>query len=299
MNVLSLFDGMSCGQITLKELGIKVYNYYASEIDSDAIKVTQNNFPNTIQLGSVTELKHIDWSIDNIDLLIGGSPCQSFSRSGDGTGFNGKSGLFFEYVRVLKEIQKVNPNLKFMLENVVMKKEWEDIITKELGVEPIKIDSKLVSAQKRQRLYWTNINNINQPKDLKTTTRDIIDTNNTNIVEMPIDFMWIENGEYRVRNATKQGYLVVNDYDVVNLDFPNSKTRRGRVSKQKSNTLNTSCNQAIFLDGKLIKLSALECKRLQTIPDWYKTDFLSESKQKQLLGNGWTVEVIKHILKQL
>lgn len=152
MNVLSLFDGMSCGQIALNKAGIKYDNYFASEIDKDAIKVTQHNYPNTKQLGDICKINGSD--LPQIDLLIGGSPCQSFSPAiSSNTGFDGKSKLFFEYVRLLKECK---PKY-FLLENVVMKKEWEDVITKHLGVQPIEINSELFSAQSRPRLYWTNI----------------------------------------------------------------------------------------------------------------------------------------------
>ena len=150
--VLSLFDGMSCGQIALNKNGFEIKEYYASEIDNHAISVTQNNYPKTIQLGSVTELKTDN--LPKIDLLIGGSPCQSFSNAGLRNGFDGKSKLFYEYVRVLNETKPTY----FLLENVKMKKEWQDIISKELGVEPIEICSSLFSAQQRKRLYWTNIN---------------------------------------------------------------------------------------------------------------------------------------------
>ena len=145
MNVLSLFDGVSCGQLALQRAGVEVENYFASEIDKHAISVTQHHFPNTVQLGSVVGLDTS--TLPKIDLLIGGSPCQSFSRSGDNTGFDGKSGLFWEYVRILNETKPTY----FLLENVVMKKEWENIITEAIGVEPVMIDSKFFSAQKRQR----------------------------------------------------------------------------------------------------------------------------------------------------
>src|SRR5690606_18870286 len=159
INVLSLFDGMSCGQIALERAGIKVNNYFASEIDKHAIKVTQHNYPNTIQLGDVTQVKGED--LPKIDLLIGGSPCQGFSFAGKQLNFEDpRSKLFFEFVRLLKEC---NPKY-FLLENVVMKKEFEQVITEHLGVEPIKINSALVSAQNRERLYWANFP-IEQPKD--------------------------------------------------------------------------------------------------------------------------------------
>ena len=169
-NVLSLFDGMSCGQIALNKLGIKYDNYYASEIDEAAMSVTQFNYPNTIQIGSITELQSSQ--LPKIDLLFGGSPCQSFSNAGNGTGFDGKSGLFYDFVRLLKECKPTY----FLLENVKMKKEWEDIISEELGVQPIKINSNLVSAQNRERLYWTNIPVVGLPDDKKIYIEDILDT---------------------------------------------------------------------------------------------------------------------------
>ena len=170
--VLSVFDGMSCGQLALQRAGIEYKEYYASEIDKHAISVTQYNFPNTKQLGSITELKGSD--LPKIDLFIGGSPCQSFSSFGNGKGFDGKSGLFWEYVRVLKELKLKTPNIKFMLENVNMKKEWCDIISNELGVEPIAFNSNLVSAQNRDRLYWTNIDFI-VPGDKNILFNDILE----------------------------------------------------------------------------------------------------------------------------
>ena len=153
LNVLSLFDGMSCGQIALERAGIKVNNYYASEIDKYAIQVAKHNYPNMQHIGDVTQVKSTQ--LPKIDLCIGGSPCQGFSFAGKQLNFDDpRSKLFFEFVRLLKEC---NPKY-FLLENVKMKKEWQDIISKELGVEPIEICSSLFSAQQRKRLYWTNIN---------------------------------------------------------------------------------------------------------------------------------------------
>lgn len=170
MNVLSLFDGMSCGQVALNKLGIEYENYFASEIDKHAIQVTQKNYPNTKQIGSVVDVKGSD--LPKIDLLFGGSPCQDLSKAKtDGEGLKGeRSGLFWEYLRLLKETKPTY----FLLENVVMKKEWADIISEELGVEPIEINSNLVSAQNRRRMYWTNIPNVGQPKDRCITLGDII-----------------------------------------------------------------------------------------------------------------------------
>lgn len=169
MNVLSLFDGMSCGQVALERAGIKVDNYFASEIDKYAIQVTMKNHPNTIQLGDVTKWK--EWELPKIDLLIGGSPCQGFSFAGKQLNFEDpRSKLFFKFVDVLNEVK---PKY-FLLENVKMKKEYQDIITEYLGVEPIDINSNLVSAQNRKRLYWTNIPDIVQPKDKQIFLKDII-----------------------------------------------------------------------------------------------------------------------------
>jgi site-specific DNA-cytosine methylase len=295
MNVLSLFDGMSCGQLALKKAGIKVDDYYASEIDKWAIQVAQKNFPNTIHIGSVLDVRGGNFGEDKIDLLIGGSPCQSFSRSGDGSGFDGKSKLFWEFVRVLNEVK---PKY-FLLENVVMKKEWEDVITKALGVEPILIDSKHFSAQKRQRLYWTNIPFDKNIQDKGITIQDILSPQgNEKILNDHPVILDRDGDSFKVRNATKQGYLIANNGDCINLEVPNSKTRRGRVSTGKTNTLNTACSYGVVLNGNLRELNVVEYERLQTVPDNY-TSGVSDSQRKRMLGNGWTVDVIAHIFKGL
>lgn len=174
MNVLSVFDGMSCGQIALERAGIKVDNYFASEIDKYAIQVTQKNYPDTTQLGDINNWK--SWKLPKIDMLIGGSPCQGFSFAGKGLNFDDpRSKLFFVYVKILKHLKKKNPDLIFLLENVRMKKEHQAVISEYLGVEPIMIDSALVSAQSRKRLYWTNIKGIELPKDKGIYLRDILE----------------------------------------------------------------------------------------------------------------------------
>lgn len=162
MNVLSLFDGMSCGRIALARANIPVTEYHSCEIDKYAIKVSQKNYADIIQHGTV-----VGFSPDfKVDLLIGGSPCQGFSFAGKGLAFDDpRSKLFFEYIRILKECKNKNPDVKFLLENVVMKQQYIDIISELLGVKPIFINSSLVSAQERKRLYWTNITNISVPED--------------------------------------------------------------------------------------------------------------------------------------
>ena len=292
MNVLSLFDGMSCGQIALNQLGIKIDKYFASEIDKHAIKVTQSNYPDTKQIGSILEVKGID--LPKIDLLYGGSPCQSFSRAGDGSGFDGKSKLFWEFVRVLKE---VNPTY-FLLENVVMKKEWERIITDSLGVSPVQICSSNFSAQKRQRLYWTNIPLDSEIVDKGVTLKDIVNGDREEIKDSPLVLDTYADGSLKIKNATKKGFLIANEGDSVNLEVPTSKTRRGRVGVGKTNTLNTACNYGMVKEGKLVKLNVNDFEALQTVPKDY-TILASENQRKRMLGNGWTVDVIAHIFKNL
>ena len=305
--VLSLFGGMECGRIALDELGIPVEKYLSSETNPWSIAVAEDNYDDIIQVGDITKLSYEGGFLwrngvaiyeGRIDLVIGGSPCQSLSRMGDGTGLDGKSKLFYDWVRIRNQVVSENPNCKWLLENVVMKKEWKDLMSEFVGCEPVMVDSRIVSVQKRQRLYWTNIEGyIIDSRDSGIHTSDIIDEEDS-WVELPEDFLWYEDGEYRVRNATKQGYLVVNNFDSINLDFPNSKTRRGRVGKGKINTLNTGCNQGVFIAGKVKRLTVRECERAQNVPDGY-TKVAPERKAKEMLGNGWTVGVIKKFFKAL
>jgi DNA (cytosine-5)-methyltransferase 3A len=293
MNVLSLFDGISCGQLALQRAGVTFKNYFASEIDKHAITVTQHHYPNTVQLGSIVGLDTT--VLPKIDLVIGGSPCQSFSRSGDNSGFDGKSGLFWEYIRVLNEVK---PKY-FLLENVVMKKEWEKIITDTIGFEPVMIDSKFFSAQKRQRLYWTNIPFDKNIEDRKINILDILNPigDECTIKDNPI-VLDINDGIFKIKNGTKIGYLFAKNGDCVNLEFPKSKSRRGRVSNGKTNTLNTACNYGVIVNNNLRELNIVEYERLQTLPDGY-TSITPLNQRKKMIGNGWTVDVISHIFKGL
>ncbi len=276
MNVLSLFDGLSGGQIALNRAGIKYDNYFASEIDKKAIVVTQHNYPNTIQLGDVTKVKSSD--LPKIDILIGGSPCQSFSSEGTHKGFAGSSGLFYEYIRLLKE---VSPDY-FLLENVVMKREWQDVISNILGVQPIKIDSSLLSAQRRNRLYWTNIPNISQPIDKGLLFKDVEDKVG------PYEF-W---SEFRLQNFKDKKYVRKDSYRVLTPDskIPCLTVRAGHGGSDEPK---------IWHQEKLRRLTPLEWERLQTLPENYTSIISSPNTRRGIIGNGWTIDVIAHIFSYL
>lgn len=278
MTVLSLFDGISCGQLALQRAGVHVDRYYASEIEPNAIKVTQHNFPDTIQLGDVRNIKATN--LPKIDLLIGGSPCQTFSQAGERTGFDGKSGLFYEFLRLLKE---VNPTY-FLLENVKMKKDWQDEISKELGVEPVLIDSNLVSAQDRKRLYWTNISGdgcfgeITQPTDKKVYLYNSVEQVNREWLPL---LPWTQKywGGKRKIDMLRT------------IDSDKSFTLTTNKSHSKNYYLSPDRT-------KLTKLTSKEAEILQTVPQGY-TSCISEGAAFTALGNGWTVDVIAHIFKGL
>lgn len=263
--VLSLFDGMSCGQIALNRVGISYGKYYASEIDKHAIKVTQHNYPDTIQLGSVTEIKVTD--LPQIDLLIGGSPCQGFSFAGKGLNFEDpRSKLFFEFVRLLKDC---NPKY-FLLENVKMKQEFQDIISEQLGVRPILINSSLVSAQNRERLYWTNIPIQGLPNDKGLFLKDIIE----------------KGAGKKLSEQTAQRPRTLRNYR-----SENQKSFCMLATMWKGSQSN---GMTVIDDNGLRNITPLECERLQTVPDNY-TNVVADTNRYTMLGNGWTVDVIAHI----
>ena len=273
MNVLSLFDGMSCGQVALERANVPVEKYYASEIDKKAIKCCMNNYPNTIQLGSVENWK--EWDIDwgSIDLLIGGSPCQGFSFAGKQLNFDDpRSKLFFVYVDILNHLKSVNPRVNFMLENVKMKKEYQDIISERLGVEPILIDSRLVSAQMRKRLYWTNIEGVTQPEDKKILLKDII---TDGFVEKEKAFCLLE-GESRPHADNYKRYLRYKNKSFVTIVYTEEN-------------LNPYTNRF---------LNQTELERLQTLPEGYTRGF-TRNETASMCGNGWTVDVVAHLFKGL
>lgn len=330
MNVLSLFDGMSCGQLALERAGIPYQSYFACEVDKHAINATQRYFPDTIHLGDVRFLEVV--GDGSIDLLIGGSPCQNFSFSGKGAGmttttkeeittlkrylelksegfeFTGQSYLFWEYVRILKDIQRSNPDIKFLLENVVMPKKWEQVITNTLGVEPILIDSALVSAQQRKRLYWTNIEGVTQPKDKGVKLQDILDTDKDDN-PAAIRGRYVNKATIVGRRINKDGHR--EDY---NKKIPIVQCLEVRkTNRDKSNCITTVQKDNVLTPlpvGRHIDVygrdlpyrnyTLTELCRLQTVPeDYFDLTSISESQARKMLGNGWTVDVIAHILSFL
>lgn len=364
MKVLSLFDGMSCGQIALRELGAEVETYYASEIDGYAIQQTQHNFPKTVQLGDVEQWK--DWKIDwgGIDLLLAGSPCQGFSFCGKKLAFNDpRSRLFFVFADILAHLRKENPNVRFLLENVNMKREHLRVISEFCGVYPVRINSALVSAQNRDRWYWTDIrtrreglfgelySDIPRPNDRGLILQDILDyqvSDRYNVGGKMLRYITdpkrlgkytqINDGNDKAVCLTSKGisnwtgtfiYQRPRGYNrgsiypaktptlssngsernnvVIQLnpdkEFGNQPRQQNRFYDPygKSPTLNacTGGDQQpkIFTDDcRIRRLTPTECARLQTIPDWYDW-VVSDTQIYKMLGNGWTVEVIKHILK--
>jgi site-specific DNA-cytosine methylase len=279
INALSLCDGMSGGQISLKELGIEVDTYFSFEIKDTAIKTTQLNFPNTIQLGDVNKFDISMLQGKRIDLFLCGSPCQNMSLINitQKTGITGeKSSLFFKCVEIMRQ---VNPTY-FLYENVgSMKNSDRDIFTTNLGIEPIKINAKLVSAQERNRYYWTNIPDIQQPADRGIKLSDIIDY-----------------GSKREENWSEKKTAFV--------ERKKNSTMYVRVDGEKSLPITARGyaawnTQFITDNGELRDLTTREYRRLQTIPDWYSFGDLSKTKITDLIGDGWTIEVIKHIFKGL
>lgn len=289
MNVLSLFDGISCGHIALDRAGIKVDKYFASEIKDIAIKVTQSNYPDTIQIGDVTKVSADE--LPQIDLLIGGSPCQDFSLANKNvTGLDGeKSSLFYHYYRLLKELK---PKY-FLLENVRMKKDDQAKLSELLGVEPIAINSNLVSAQNRPRLYWTNIPNIVTPTDKQIRVNDILDSgycpldkarcllvSDSRPLKTPIKMFHRFYGKAftTLIFRDREHYEECKDYYDTHF--------RGMAAKD------IVCNFPIFNDVRY--LNKAERERLQTMPEGY-CDLLTEKEAADVLGDGWTVNVLAHI----
>jgi len=310
MNVLSLFDGLSCGQIALNKLSIKIDNYFASEINKNAITITQNNFPDTIQLGNIANVQIKN--LPQIDLLIGGSPCQGFSFAGKQLNFSDpRSKLFFEYVRLLKECK---PKY-FLLENVRMQQEFLDIISDLLNVQPIMINSADFSPHDRKRYYWTNIPYTNYTLINKTIVQNILEP------EHKI------NDKYYI-NPKRPIHILDNKINKRKIAYIGSDSQANRIYKINNKSV-CLCGDAGGLGAKtglyaipvevesnnykfytigftnsnekyrnhyIRKLTPIECERLQTVPDNY-TSGVTDNQRYKMLGNGWTVDVIAHLLK--
>lgn len=291
INVLNLFDGMSCCQIALDRAGIYVNTYYASEIDPHSIKITQKNYPNTIQLGDVTKLRGKELAkIGGVDFLSGGSPCNNLSRtvinnSEHNQGLKGeKSKLFDEYVRIKNE---VSPTY-FLYENVAsMKNEDRDVITDRLQVEPIMMDSTLLTAQDRKRYYWTNIPNVMQPEDKGIVLKDIM------MDEVDETYYYDQTFYFHGWDKKVIATLHVKGHDILKRIYnPNDKCGtltacRGGYKQKK-----------VYHNGRARKLTPLEYERLQTVPEGY-TEGVADGHRYNMLGDGWTVDVIVHILQGL
>ena len=287
MNVLSLFDGMSCGRIALERAGIQVTNYFASEIDKHAIKVAMHNYPDTQQLGDVTKWR--EWNLPKIDLLIGGSPCQGFSFAGKQLAFDDpRSKLFFEFVECLKHFKPKH----FLLENVRMKKEHLQVITDMLGVEPIRINSNLVSAQNRDRYYWTNIPNVTQPCDRGIYLKDILQSD----VEQKY-FLTAAQRSWLKKNLEFQ---LSKKYSAIDPEKAITLVARMYANWAGNFILTRHRIYGAAMRGRfdLRKCTPVECERLQTVPDNY-TSCVSDSQRYKMLGNGWTVDVVAHIFSGL
>ena len=325
MRVLSLFDGMACGYEALLRAWIQIEKYYASEIDKYAIQIAMKNHPDIIQVWDVTKLKGEDFK--DVDMIIGWSPCQGFSMAWKMLNFNDpRSKLFFEFVRLVKEIK---PKY-FLLENVKMKKEFQNVISEYMWVQPIEINSALVSAQNRKRLYWTNIPNISIPEDKGILLKDVLEGNvdekyylTERQIEMinnwwgrdnPIQLaktweekMWtltthtwklsnglklvsVRGGELRIRQATKQWYIVANEWD---RDKNNRWVHTDKSYCLPANPMSDRW-QMVVEWLRIRKLTPLECERLQTMPDNY-TEWVSDTRRYKMLWNWWTCDVIAHI----
>lgn len=340
MNVLSLFDGIGCGLLALNKSGIQVNSYFASEIEPNAIKVAKKNHPQIVEIGDVSKIFYKDgvlytptksYFVGHIHLLCGGSPCTNFSSIGYANGmisgdteilsltqylelkeknvvFDGQSYLFWEYCRLLKEIQ---PDY-FLLENVVMAKKWETIISSAIGVEPIKINSSLLSAQNRPRLYWTNIQGVTLPEDKNISLDDILIDNAD---DKDVSYCLTVQRSFP-KLMKKYGYIPerFNAYNASEITNKACALSRGSM-------ITSSCATLLFvktengihtveneiLDGtyktklktgkyNIRKLSMTEIERLQNLPDGY-TDLptVSDQKRTEMIGNGWTVNIISHI----
>lgn len=378
IRVLSLFDGMGCGIIALKELGIPVDTYYASEVDKFAIRQTKMNFPDVVHFGDVRGIEGA--SLGHIDLILAGTPCTNLSFVGNRAGlstvegeeiltlerylelkeqnfeFEGESYLFWEFVRLLHEVRMVNPNVCFLLENVEMGTKWENVFDSVLGLKGVHINSALVSAQNRRRIYWSNIRtcergfwrdlytDIPQPKDRHIYLRDVLEEDVDEKYYLSEKMLaWLNKHSEKKGNPVnkltgddKSHCLTVSslkmncdtDYvcvaargrndtclvpkrteygKAIRKDYEDGKIKEKRMNIQqleprndgKTNCLTTVTKDSLIYNGRLRVLTPTECARLQTVPNWYSWEGTSDTQIKRMCGNGWTIEVIKHILSYL
>lgn len=288
MIVLSLFDGISCGKVAFERAGIKIDKYYASEIDPYAIKVSKKNHPDIIHLGDVIKWRKWDIPWEKIDILIGGSPCQSLSiiQSKTRKNLNGKSKLFFEYVDILNHVKKANPDVNFLFENVSsMNSQSKNIISDLLGCQPVFIDSADFSAQSRPRLYWTNIPVNQKYKKSTAVLGDVLQKN------VPEKYFYKQPVEFHDYDKVVCATLQISGHDIL---------KRVNSPKHKCQTLTTcgggNTQRKVLIVNRARKLTPVEYERLQTLPDDY-TAGISDTRRYNCLGNGWTVDVIAHIFK--
>jgi len=315
MDVLSLFDGMSCTQLALKSIGVRPRKYYAAEWDKYASSITQKNFQDTIPLGDVTKWREwdVDWS--TIDLIVAGFPCQSWSMAGARLGDRDSRGqLFWTTLDIIQHVLKANPRAKFLMENVKMKADFEQYIThhtqQALGVvNKHLINSALVSAQNRQRYYWTNIEGVEQPKDKGVVLKDILENGVTDREKSHcIDANYFKGGNLKSYFEKHRRQLVFSPNGLCHVGDAdlngNQSIKRVYHPEGKAPTLTTmggGHREPKVIDVKDMtwrKLTPLECERLQTVPDGY-TEGVSNTQRYKMLGNGFTVMVIAHILSNL
>lgn len=282
MNILSCFDGMSCGQIAAERAKLKVDKYYASEIDVPAMTVCLHNYPNTKQVGSITELSvdKLDW----IDMIIGGSPCQDISNLNKfKEGLEGeKSSLFYHFYRIWQEIKRINPNVFFLLENVAGNKKAIMQITKLMGVRPLKLNANIVSAQNRNRLFWTNISVNSLPIKKNCLLSDILENN--------------VDEKYFIKDGRLKWLLGESGQNSINKRFSGlDPIKAGCLTKRGEKSWN--CNY-VTDNGRIRTLTPIEYERLQCVPNNY-TSIVPNSNRYEMLGNGWNVDIITHIFNHL
>lgn len=296
VNVLSLFDGISCGRVALDRAGISVNKYYSSEIDKYAIRVSQNNYPDIIRLGDINNWESWDIDFSSIDLILAGSPCQDLSWANkDRMGLMGtKSSLFFRFAEILETARSVNPDLKFLLENVSMKTEYQHTISAVLGCKPVTINSELLSGQLRKRLYWANFD-INQPGDKKISLQSILSKGVTNRTKsralLASDSRPLVNKHNMLHRYLRAGFTTIVFKDQKTMERLTSKYVKKAPFREKKHLVKIH-------DDDIRVLDQFELEALQTLPQGY-TQVLNRNQAAHVIGNAWTVDVIAHILKSL